>query len=54
MKIKMTSNLPSVCKCATKYHNAKIKETYILLTKWKLNQEKKTLRGSQTQDIYYS
>jgi hypothetical protein len=26
--------------CATKYQNAELKEKNILLTKWKLNQEK--------------
>jgi hypothetical protein len=26
--------------CATEYQNAELKETDILLTKWKLNQEK--------------
>jgi hypothetical protein len=26
--------------CATKYQNAELKETYILLMKWKLSQEK--------------
>jgi len=31
-----------------------LKETNILLIKWKLLSREKPLRGSQTQEIYYS
>jgi hypothetical protein len=31
-----------------------LKETNILLTKWKLLSREKPLQGSQTQEIYYS
>jgi hypothetical protein len=38
--------------CATKYHNAEIKETYFV-DEVETQLREKSLRGSQTQDIHY-
>jgi hypothetical protein len=40
MELTSKKNNKCVLQCATKYHNAELKETDILLTKCKLNYEK--------------
>jgi hypothetical protein len=50
----LTSNLNQVCVCAqTNILNAEFKWDKIFVTKWKIYEEKKPLRGSQTQEIHY-
>jgi len=45
----LTSNLNQVCVCVqTNILNAKFKWDKIFVTKWKLYEEKKSLRSSQT------
>jgi hypothetical protein len=50
----LTSNSNQVCVCVqTNILNAEFIWDKIFVTKWKLYEEKKPLRGSRTQEIHY-